>query len=277
MEFPRTFPTIDSTALAAGLGVALLVTLALLVVTRLQLRRARHQLHALHLSTPLSSRAVRTAGWAMRGVVGTAVKVREQGVGGLMRSSIEELTGIALADKQAIDQVIGDDGTVTIVFSDIENSTMLNESLGDQAWVALLDAHDHVVRRLVAKENGHVVKSQGDGFMIAFGDPTAAVRVAVAMQRSLNVSRRRALRRTPIRVRIGIHAGRVVARDGDYFGLNVAMAARVAALASGGEILATEGVRDSVEDREFRLRMPAAELKGIPGHHQLWSVDWTPV
>jgi hypothetical protein len=140
--------------------------------------------------------------------------------------------------------------------------------------VALLDAHDHVIRRLVDREHGHVVKSQGDGFMIAFGDPTAAVRVAVGMQRALTVSRRRALRRTPIRVRIGVHAGRVVARDGDYFGLNVAMAARVAALAVGGEILATEGVRAAVEDQSFRLRMPAAQLKGIPGHHQLWSVAW---
>jgi class 3 adenylate cyclase len=274
MEFPHAFPTIDPTTLSVGLVVALMSTAALLLVSRLQLRRARRQLRAISSTEPLSSRAARTAGWAVRGVVGTAVRVREQGVGGLLRSSIEELTGIALADKQAIAQVIGEDGTVTIVFSDIENSTMLNESLGDDAWVALLDAHDHVIRRLVAKEHGHVVKSQGDGFMIAFGDPTAAVRVAVGMQRALTVSRRRALRRTPIRVRIGVHAGRVVARDGDYFGLNVAMAARVAALAVGGEILATEGVRAAVEDQSFRLRMPAAELKGIPGHHQLWSVAW---
>jgi adenylate cyclase len=274
MEFPHAFPSISSAALSAGLGAALAVSVLLLVVSRFQLRRARRQVRALATTEPLSSRAARTAGWAMRGVVGTAVRVREQGVGGLLRSSIEELTGIALADKQAIAQVIGEDGTVTIVFSDIENSTMLNESLGDDAWVALLDAHDHVIRRLVAREHGHVVKSQGDGFMIAFGDPTAAVRVAVGMQRALTVSRRRALRRTPIRVRIGVHAGRVVARDGDYFGLNVAMAARVAALAVGGEILATEGVRAAVEDQSFRLRMPAAELKGIPGHHQLWSVAW---
>jgi adenylate cyclase len=274
MEFSRAFPSISSAALSAGLGAALVVTVLLLVLSRLQLRRTRRQLRALAAAEPLTSRAARTAGWAVRGVVGTAVKVREQGVGGLLRSSIEELTGIALADKQAIAQVIGDDGTVTIVFSDIENSTMLNESLGDDAWVALLDAHDHVIRRLVDREHGHVVKSQGDGFMIAFGDPTAAVRVAVGMQRALTVSRRRALRRTPIRVRIGVHAGRVVARDGDYFGLNVAMAARVAALAVGGEILATEGVRAAVEDQSFRLRMPAAQLKGIPGHHQLWSVAW---
>lgn len=264
-------------ALSVALACALVLAVTLLVVSRVQLRRARRRLVRLEeQAIPLTNRAAKAAGWAARGVVGTAVRIREQGVGGMLRSSIEELTGFALEDKQAIDRVIGDDGTVTIVFSDIEDSTALNERLGDDAWVALLDAHDHVIRKLVAKAGGHVVKSQGDGFMLAFGDPAAAVTVAIGMQRALTVSRRRALRRTPIRVRIGVHAGRVVHREGDYFGLNVAMAARVAALAVGGEILATEGVRGAVEDRDFRLRMPAASLKGIPGHHQLWSVDWTP-
>jgi adenylate cyclase len=263
--------------LAAALGCALVVAVVLLGVSRVQLRRVRRRLAQLEDQTePLTNRAARAAGWAVRGAVGTAVRIREQGVGGMLRSSIEELTGFALADKQAIDRVIGDDGTVTIVFSDIEDSTALNERLGDAAWVALLDAHDQVIRKLVARAGGHVVKSQGDGFMLAFGDPAAAVGVAISMQRALTVSRRRALRRTPIRVRIGVHAGTVVHREGDYFGLNVAMAARVAALAVGGEILATEGVRGSVEGPAFRLRMPAASLKGIPGQHQLWSVDWTP-
>ncbi|MDO7866788.1 adenylate/guanylate cyclase domain-containing protein [Nocardioides jiangxiensis] len=267
-----------ASVLTAALTCALAVSVALLVVSRVQLRRARRRLRTLeNASEPLTNQAARAAGWAVRGVVGTAVRIREQGVGGMLRSSIEELTGFALEDKQAIDRVIGEDGTVTIVFSDIEDSTALNERLGDDAWVALLDAHDQVIRKLVAKAGGHVVKSQGDGFMLAFGDPAAAVNVAIAMQRALTVSRRRALRRTPIRVRIGVHAGHVVHREGDYFGLNVAMAARVAGLAVGGEILASEGVRDAVPDQHFRLRMPAASLKGIPGHHQLWSVEWTPV
>jgi adenylate cyclase len=265
------------TTLSVVLAVALAVCGALLLVSRLQLRRARRQLAALeHVTEPLTNRAAKAAGWAVRGAVGTAVRIREQGVGGMLRSSIEELTGFALEDKQAIDRVVGDDGTVTIVFSDIEDSTALNERLGDAAFVALLDAHDQVVRKLVAKAGGHVVKSQGDGFMLAFGDPAGAVGVAIGMQRALTVSRRRALRRTPIRVRIGVHAGNVVHREGDYFGLNVAMAARVAGLATGGEILATEGVRDAVDGQHFRLRIPAATLKGIPGQHQLWSVDWTP-
>lgn len=256
---------------------ALAATVLLLVVSRIQLRRARRKLDALssELGRSRSKRVARAAEWAVRGAVETAVRVREQGVGGLMRSSIEELTGLALAERKAIDEVIGEDGTVTILFSDIVDSTQLNEQLGDQAFVALLDAHDELVRRLVEREHGHVVKSQGDGFMIAFGEPDAAIRVATAMQRAITGQKKRALRRTPIRIRIGMHSGTVVAREGDYFGLNVAMAARVAGLAQGGEILASAGVRERVEHDSFRLRMPAAELKGIPGKHQLWSVEWT--
>lgn len=266
-------------AVEPALGVlagALLVTLAALVVSQVQLRRSRRTVRRLRseLEQPATRRAMQAANWAVRGMVGTAVRMREQGMGGMLRSSIEELTGWAVEDRQAISRVAGEDGTVTILFSDIEDSTVLNERLGDRAWVALLDAHDELVHKLVEKEHGHVVKSQGDGFMIAFGEADAAVRVAVRLQKAITGTRKRALRRTPIRVRVGIHAGHVVARDGDYFGLNVAMAARVAALAAGGEILVTDGVRESVEDVEFAQLAAAAQLKGIPGEHQLWSIVW---
>jgi adenylate cyclase len=271
MELP-----FDAASAVGVLTAALLVTLVALVVTRIQLRRSRRTVRRLRseLDQPATRRAMQAANWAVRGMVGTAVRVRERGVGGMLRSSIEELTGWAVEDRQAISQVAGADGTVTILFSDIEDSTVLNERLGDRAWVALLDAHDELVHGLVDKEHGHVVKSQGDGFMIAFGEPDAAVRVAIRLQKAITGTRKRALRRTPIRVRVGIHAGHVVARDGDYFGLNVAMAARVAALASGGEILVTDGVREAVADIDFTQISSDAELKGIPGRHQLWAVVW---
>lgn len=267
---------IDVRTDTAVLSVLLTLAVVALLVSRLQLQRSRRSVRRLRqeLELPVSRRAVNAAEWAVRNVVGTAVRMREHGVSGLLRSSIDELTQWAVEDRQAISQVAGADGTVTILFSDIEDSTALNERLGDRAFVALLDAHDELVHRLVDREHGHVVKSQGDGFMIAFGEPDAAIRVATGMQRAITGTRKRALRRTPIKVRVGIHAGHVVARDGDYFGLNVAMAARVAALAEGGEILVTEGVRDSVETATFLPRASDAVLKGIPGTHPLWSVTW---
>lgn len=265
-----------STVAIVALACAVVTLGILLAISRTQLRHARATVSRLESGKARRGRAVHAAESVVRGVVGTAVRVRQEGVGGMLRSSIEELTGFALADKQAIDRVIGADGTVTILFSDIEDSTRLNERLGDKDWVELLDAHDALVRKLVAKAGGHVVKSQGDGFMLAFGAPVDAIAVAISIQQALAVSRRKALRRTPIKVRVGMHAGRVVHRDGDYFGLNVAMAARVAGHALGGEILATDGVREAVPDQEFTLREGAADLKGIPGQHRLWAVDWTP-
>jgi adenylate cyclase len=269
-------PPFDTDLLALVLGIGLLVVSTLLMVSRIQLRRSRRRVRRLsaELAQPATTRAAKAAGWAMKNVVETAYRMREHGVGGLLRNSIEDLTHWAIEDRQAISRVAGPDGTVTLLFSDIEDSTSLNEQLGDKGWVRLLDVHDELVNRLVDKERGHVVKSQGDGFMIAFGEPGAAVRVANGLQHSITGTRSRTLRRTPIKVRVGIHAGKVVARDGDYFGLNVAMAARVAAQATGGEILVTDGVRESVEDVTFELRSKSVELKGIPGTHQLWSVDW---
>ena len=80
----------------------------------------------------------------------------------------------------------------------------------------VIEAHDRQVRRLVRANDGHVVKSQGDGFMVAFADPAAAVRCGVAMQHALQRDAKR-LRNNSIRVRIGIHMGKSVRRGDDLF------------------------------------------------------------
>ena len=164
---------------------------------------------------------------AVRAVVGTAVKVRDQGLRGAFRDSIDMLAGWAEDERPDLRRVAARDGTVTIVFSDIEASTAINEELGDKAWVKVLGAHDSIVRDRVADHGGHIVKTQGDGFMIAFASPEAALRCAIEIQRALAAGNRH-LRKADIRVRIGIHVGQAVAKDGDLLGRNVAYAARVA-------------------------------------------------
>ena len=150
-------------------------------------------------------------------------------------------------------------GKVAILFSDIEESTALNERIGDRAWVRLIGRHDKLVRRYVKSHRGHVVKSQGDGFMIAFANPTQAVRCSIDVQR--------ALRKRPngIRVRIGIHTGKSVRRGDDLFGRNVAMAARVAAQADGGETLVSDAVRDAGRrsDGHRLRRRPRRRAEGV--------------
>ena len=132
----------------------------------------------------------------------------------------------------------------------------------------LVERHDRMVRRHVKNHSGHVVKSQGDGFMVAFAHPEEAVRCSVDVQRALGK------RPNGIRVRIGIHMGKSVRRGDDLFGRNVAMAARVASEADGGEILVSEVVRDAVSDTDDITFDDGrdAELKGFSGSHRLYAV-----
>ena len=259
-----------TTVLAAVSAVELIAVVVLAIV----LGRSRRQARELkeRLERPRGG-AVSAASRAVSAIVETATRVHA--VGGLLMSSIEELNRWAREDRAEIARVSAPDGTVTIFFSDIEDSTVLNERLGDQRWLRVLDAHDTLVRRQLAANNGHVVKSQGDGFMVVFGEPAAAVRAALGIQHALSSTPSRRLRATAIAVRIGIHVGRAITRDGDYFGRNVALCARVAACAGGGEVLISDEVRARIEDEpEFALtRREDVELKGFAETHTLWSVS----
>jgi class 3 adenylate cyclase len=225
--------------------------------------RRRRQRHPLDRLLPAGRDAVKT-------VFETAVLVRERGVAGALRSSVEELAGWARVERPDLARLAARDGTVTIAFSDIENSTALNDEIGDRAWVRLLARHERVVRDAVEAQGGHVVKSQGDGFMLAFGSGQQAVDCGVRLQRELSAGTR-----PPIRVRIGIHRGEAVHRDGDLFGRNVAFAARVAGEANGGEILISETVREVLDESVPLDDGRDAELKGLSGLHRLYAVQWT--
>lgn len=211
---------------------------------------------------------------AVRRMIRTASRVRSHGITGLIQSTVEDLQTWANDDARAdILNMAASDGTVTLFFSDIEGSTSLNDRLGDATWVKVLAAHDRVLRNRIEQYRGQVVKTAGDGFMVAFRDAEAACRAALAVQRDL--PRETTLRRHgPIQVRMGVHTGQVVARDGDYFGRNVAMAARVADLAAGGEILASDAVREALdEDAALALEeLEPVELKGLAGQHAVWRI-----
>lgn len=212
---------------------------------------------------------------AISRVIRTASKVRTQGITGLIQSTIEDLTAWANEEQAEIVHMAAPDGTVTLFFSDIENSTQLNARMGDRSWVKVLDAHDHLLRNRITQYRGQVVKTAGDGFMVAFRDAEAACRAAVAIQSDLRRPSELLRRNGKVRVRIGIHTGQVVAKDGDYFGENVALAARVADLASGGEVLCSDAVREALEDdAAVELVDPTdpIELRGLPGEHVVWRV-----
>lgn len=237
------------------------------------LARSRREIDELQQRTDTRNRLLSGGREALKTVWNTANVVRKEGLGAAVRSSIEDLADWAEVERPDLARVTPD-GRVVILFSDIEESTALNERIGDRAWVKLISAHDKLVSDLAQRRSGHVVKSQGDGFMIAFARAEQAVRCGIDVQRALRKDAKRK-RHEEIRVRIGIHMGRSVRRGDDLFGRNVAMAARVAAQAVGGEILVSEPVRDAVaacDDIDFDGGRKV-ELKGFSGEHRLFAVE----
>lgn len=262
------------TLLAAGVLAAVAITeaVALAVLTR-QLRTAQAEIEALRGRVDTRNLLLAGGREAVKTVWQTANLVRKQGFGAAVRSSIEDLADWAEVERPDLARLTPN-GHVVVLFTDIEGSTALNERIGDRAWVKLIARHDEMVQRLVAQHSGHVVKSQGDGFMIAFAQPDQAVRCAIDVQHAL-ASRRGRKPQHPIRVRIGVHMGRSVRRGDDLFGRNVAMAARVAAAAEGGQILISGPVRDAVKECDD-ITVGAgrdAELKGFAGTHRLYAVE----
>ena len=256
---------------------ALLVVIGTLWLTgRRTQRRLRAELEASREQRPRRTprRLVPTPDEAVKAMWETVDRVREKGFGGAIRSSIDDLAGWAQVERPALVRMAGPDGSVAILFSDIEGSTELNERLGDKEWVRLLARHDAAVRSAIERHDGHVVKTQGDGFMAAYGEPEQAVRSAIAMQQAFDRGRRKG--KAAVLIRIGIHHGDVVHRDNDIFGRNVAQAARVAALAEGGEILVSEAVSDAVaECEDIVLTDPReVQLKGLAGDHLVSAVEW---
>jgi adenylate cyclase len=198
----------------------------------------------------------------------TATIMRKEGFGAAVRSSIEDLADWAEVERPDLAR-LAPSGRVAILFSDIEESTALNERIGDRAWVRLIDRHDKMVGRHVRRHQGYVVKSQGDGFMIAFAQPEQAVLCSIGIQHELGK------RPNGIRVRIGIHVGKSVRRGDDLFGRNVAMAARVAGQAEGGEVLVSAPVRDACQESTMDIGFDDGhdvELKGFSGAHRLYAV-----
>jgi len=126
----------------------------------------------------------------------------------------------------------------TFVFTDIVGSTKLAEALGNEAWERLLRWHDDMLRSLFSRHAGVVVSQTGDGFFVAFDSTPPAVACAIEVQRSLADHRATVGFAPP--VRIGIHAARATVRGNDYSGVGVHVAARLADLADGGEILISQ-------------------------------------
>ena len=106
----------------------------------------------------------------------------EESLGVALTTAVEEILTLVKDERPPI-MAMAPDGTVTIMFTDIEGSTALMESLGEDKWLELLDWHDNAVRQQTTIFGGAVVKGQGDGFMLAFSATGSAAACAAAIQR----------------------------------------------------------------------------------------------
>jgi len=167
--------------------------------------------------------------------------------------------------------------TVTVVFTDLVDSTATAERLGPQAAEELRQTHFRLLRGAITGSGGTEVKNLGDGLMVTYSSPSRALAGAVGMQQAIEHYNRSGTQQ--LSLRIGVSAGEAVEEDGDYFGDPVVEAARVCAAATGGQILVTEVVRLMVGRNAAQTfgEFGPLELKGIAVPVEVVEVLWEPM
>lgn len=187
----------------------------------------------------------------------------EEALGYLLPTGIEMVEQAVREDRPDLAPISAPDGTVTIMFSDIESSAALLERLGDTEFMHMLAWHDRIVTTTAEQHRGFVVKSEGDGFMLAFPSAASALRAALSVREQI----RAGFSGIPIRVRMGLHSGEAIRRDDDFYGRTVVIAARVSSHALGDEILASSLVHELARGLgTFSFGPPRiATFKGLEG------------
>lgn len=190
---------------------------------------------------------------------------------GAVRRSFPVGTAFALATsstgrpKAPVREVHADRVLVTVLFTDMVESTRRAAELGDRQWCALLDRHDCLSRQQIRRFRGREIRSQGDGFLATFDSPARAVRCASAIAA--------ALAPLGVAVRCGLHSGEVEQQRHGINGIAIHIASRIVAMARAGEALVSHTVRDLVagsglnfQDRGIHL------LRGVPDEIRLFAI-----
>ncbi len=205
-----------------------------------------------------------------------ADKLRAQGVERQdVQTSIDAVAASVERRRPDLRRFAAPDGRVTLMFSDMEGFTEMTERLGDREAHRVIQAHHVIVREHLRAHGGVELELQGDGFLLAFADPVAALRCAIAIERAFAAYSAEHSEQ-PIRVRIGLHTGEAIQEADRFFGKTVILAARIAAQARGGEILVSSDVRTAAEgDEDFRFAgTRETSLKGLAGTYALHTAAW---
>jgi class 3 adenylate cyclase len=159
-----------------------------------------------------------------------------------------------------------DRALLTVMFTDIVESTALANRLGDRRWRLLLEEHDHVVRSALHRFGGREIDTAGDGFLVGFDGPARAIRAAATV--------RAGLAEHDIHIRAGLHTGECELAGDKIRGIAVHVAARVVARAQAGEILCSRTVKDLVAGSGFAfVDRGVHQLRGVPDEWQLYAAQ----
>jgi class 3 adenylate cyclase len=250
----------------AAWGGALIIHLGIVIALLLPGgRRSRAKRDRHHHAPPVPPVPPATARPAANGDFG---KQAAQAAIGL----VETLTGKVESRPSSTAPAAPGRHWVAVMFTDLVGSTSLAERLGDSTWHEVLATHRSLVRRCLDEHHGVEVGTQGDGFLVRFDTPDAAVACATSLQRNMREARARGA--FVPELRIGIHAGEAVADDNDLVGRVINLAARVTDAAAGGEILVTEPVADHLSPGVALLDRGLKPLKGFAQPRHLLAVAW---
>ena len=196
---------------------------------------------------------------------------------GLVRIGVDLFGGdrnrMGLGNRRA--QRVTRTATTTLLFTDVVESTLLLSRFGDEAVDEIRAAHFALLHNATATNNGVVVKSLGDGFMVAFTSTVEAINCAVAMQQAVDRENSRH-DQLAVGLRVGISVGEVTLEGNDYFGTPVVEAARLCATGNAGEILVSDVLR-LIAQRRSRHRFVSRgtrNLKGLASSLPLYEVSW---
>ncbi len=193
--------------------------------------------------------------------------------------SSEELSSEELLkERQRLEQLYKDKytRTVTVMFTDLKDSTALTESKGDLATRELIQKHNSLLFPLIEQHQGVLVKTMGDGTMSYFDSAQQAQRTAVAFQQQLKQYNDEHHSKTPILVRIGIHTGTGIVEENDIYGDVVNVAARFESLAQAGEIYMSEAVYQGLDNKgeTYSRIVQKTSLKGKSEVFTVYKVFW---
>lgn len=167
------------------------------------------------------------------------------------------------------------EGAITLLLTDIERAADLLRQLGEPASANLLRDHNALVHQLAQGYGGEIMRAQADGFLVRFVSAHSALRCALKL-RDAFAGLPLPLTGEPLRIRIGLHTGHIIATEGNLFGRNVVLAARIADHARGGEILVSSVLKEYTENDISYVfeHVGDVHFKGVAREHRIYSVEW---